>query len=136
MADTPSQPAAAVREPATRLARAVAGLRDVAWLEALGRLGAAPDDAAPADPPSFAALAGPGVDTVQALAAAGRWDDAADHAGHLTRVFRAHRAELHPVVGEAFDGLRAAALARDPDELTDFIDLLREVFDGSGPTSG
>ena len=29
---------------------------------------------------------------------------------------------------DAFDGLRAAALARDPDELADFVELLREMF--------
>ena len=39
-------------------------------------------------------------------------------------------AELHPVAGESFEGLRAAAHAHDPDQLDDFVDLLREIFGG------
>ncbi len=131
MEDTSSQPATAPRRPLDRLALAVAGLRDGEWLADLGRIGADVPTGAPA-PPTFAALAAAGIDTVDALAADGRWEHAADQADRLRRVFTAHRATLHPVVGESFDGLRAAAHSRDADELADFVGLLREIFDGSG----
>lgn len=136
MADVPSQAATATRERITRLAVAVAGLRDGDWAAELSRMGAG---APPADhpvAPTFASLAGAGVDAVEALAADGRWSDAAGQADRLTRVFAAQRHTLHPVVGESFDGLRAAAHAGDAEELADFVDLLREMFDAGGPAGG
>jgi hypothetical protein len=69
-----------------------------------------------------------GLADVEALAEAGRWDDAALRAGELTEIFRAARPHLHAVAGEAFDGLLAAARARDRDELGDFAELVRELF--------
>lgn len=78
--------------------------------------------------PTYRDVARRGLDDVEALAGAGRWEEAATRAGELTAVFRAARAHLHAVAGEAFDGLLAAARARDEDELADFADLVRELF--------
>lgn len=112
------------------LAQAVAGLGDADWGRELAALGAPPAPAGPAAAPTYERLATTGADAVVALAAADRWDAAAGQADRLARTFAAWRAELHPVAGEAFEGLRAAAHARDRDELDDFVDLVREIFGG------
>lgn len=135
MGDAPSRPAAATRECAGRLAAAVAGLGDGEWLDRLEALGAAVP-AGTGAAPTFEALATAGADVVEALAGEGRWADAADQAARLRRVFAAQRHTLHPVAGEAFDGLHAATLAREAQELDDFVDLIRVMFDGTGPPGG
>lgn len=128
MTPRPSQPATAER--IVCLAQAVAGLGDPDWAQELAALGAPPpaDDTLAA--PTYEALAVAGVDTVVALAHDGRWDAAAGQAARLARTFSAWRVQLHPVAGESFEGLRAAAHARDRDELDDFVGLLREIFGG------
>ena len=73
-------------------------------------------------------MARDGVALVEGLAAGGRWDDAAVQATHLARYFAREGLRLGPITADAFDGLRAATLARDPDELADFVELLREMF--------
>jgi hypothetical protein len=120
-------PPAGISGPVARLASAVAGLGDREWAAELARVGELPAPGA-GDPPTYERLALAGVDAVGALADAGRWEEAAAQAGRLTAYFRRRSRELHPVAGEAFDGLQAAARARDPEELGDFVDLLREIF--------
>lgn len=78
--------------------------------------------------PTYGQLALTGIDLVEELAAGGRWRDAADQAGHLRRYFSAPGGALHQIAGESFDGLQAAARARDREELDDFTALLRELF--------
>jgi hypothetical protein len=65
---------------------------------------------------------------VAALADEGRWAEAADEARDLKRLFGATPDELGPVVIAAFDGLLASAIARDRDELQDFVDLVEAMF--------
>ena len=118
-----------VAERAARLAAAVAWLSDADWSREVGRL--APDGASPSpspDPPTMGEVARDGVALVEGLAGRGRWDDAAVQATHLARYFAREGMRLGPITADAFDGLRAAALARDPDELADFVELLREMF--------
>jgi hypothetical protein len=112
---------------AARLAAAVAGLGDPAWRADAERIAGAPAPGTAA-PPTYGELAVTGVALVEALATGGRWDEAAGQARHLTRFFTAERRRLSPVAGHVFDGLQAAAIARDPDELRDFADLVREMF--------
>lgn len=111
-----------------RLAAAVSGLHDDAWSGELARLGAPPAQGGEA--PTYERLATAGVDAVDALARDGAWGEAAAQADRLTAFFRARTRHIHPVAAESFDGLRAAARARDPEELADFVDLLRELFAG------
>lgn len=115
----------------SRLAAAVSGLGDEAWDDELAGLGAAPT-AGDAGPPTYELLASAGVDAVDALARDGAWDEAARQADRLTAFFRARTRHIHPVAAESFDGLRAAARARDPEELADFVELLRELFGDRG----
>ena len=118
-----------VAERAARLAAAVAWLSDADWSREVARL--ADDGPAPArspDPPTVGEVARDGVALVEGLAARGRWEEAAVQATHLARYFAREGIRLGPITADAFDGLRAAALARDPDELTDFVELLREMF--------
>lgn len=117
-----------VAERAARLAASVAWLSDADWSREIARL--AEDGPAPAsaDPPTVGEVARDGVALVEGLAAGGRWDEAAAQATHLARYFAREGIRLGPITADAFDGLRAAALARDPDELADFVELLREMF--------
>ena len=62
------------------------------------------------------------------LAREGRWDEGTAQARHLKRFFSATGMGLGPIAGQAFDGLLAASLAREPGELADFVDLVAEMF--------
>ena len=73
-------------------------------------------------------IAHAGTGLVAALADAARRDDAAREARELKRFFAATPDELGPVAIEAFDGLLAASMARDRDELEDFVDLVEALF--------
>lgn len=111
----------------TRLAAVARGLGDAPWHDQLVGWGAqeAEEDA---PPPTYEQVALRGVDAVNGLVASGRWDEAFAVADRITRVFRLNRHHLHPVAAESFDGLRAAVAARDVDEVTDFAELLGELF--------
>lgn len=120
-----------VAERAARLAATVAWLSDAEWSREVARLaedGSLPAPPSSPDPPTVGEVAREGVALVESLAAGGRWDDAGVQATHLARYFAREGLRLGPITADAFDGLRAAALARDPDELADFVELLREMF--------
>ncbi len=114
---------------AARLARLVAWIGDGAWGEELTVLADTTDAPAPAErAPTHGDLARAGTALVARLAEEGRWEEAAGQARRLRAYFFATGMELGPVAAQAFDGLLAAALARDPDELTDFVELVAEMF--------
>jgi len=111
---------------AARFAAAVAWLDEPAWA---GRVSAMAGDVtrAPARP-TYRELATAGTGLVAALADEGRWDEAAEEARDLKRLFGATPDELGPIVIDAFDGLLASAVARDRDELQDFVELVEALF--------
>lgn len=138
---------AAIAEPAAYLAFAARAIGDSDWGEHASRLaGETADEPASRRPraraarradatpevlseqPTYRGLARAGLDLVEALAAAERWDEAAVQARHLSRYFRSAGTRLHAVAGEGFDGLHAASRACDRGELTDFVELLHELF--------
>jgi hypothetical protein len=82
----------------------------------------------PAGPRSYREVATAGTERVASLAELGRWDEAAAAARELKAVFAGTPDELGPIAHEAFDGLLAASLARDRDEVGDFVELVRELF--------
>jgi hypothetical protein len=109
------------------VAEAAAAIGEDEWARDAAELaGGGPED--PKALPVYRDVALAGLDLVEALAADGRWDEAERQARHLTRYFMAARPRLHAVAGHGFDGLRAAARARDPEGVDDFADLLRELF--------
>ena len=111
---------------AARFAAAVAWLDEPAWA---GRVSALAGEVPPAPArPTYRELATAGTALVAALADDGRWGEAAQEARDLKRLFGATPDELGPIVLSAFDGLLAAALARDRDELQDFVDLVEALF--------
>lgn len=79
-------------------------------------------------PRSYREIATAGTARVAELADRGRWDEAADEARELRRIFGMTPDELGPVVHAAFDGLLAASLARDREELDDILSLVGELF--------
>ncbi|MGD9694660.1 MAG: hypothetical protein AB7V42_03250 [Thermoleophilia bacterium] len=118
-----------VAPPASRLAERVAWLGDEAWSAELAALSGDGERPRPVgEPPTFHEIATDGIAVVDALAEAGRWDEAAAHARRLRAFFGGQRATLSPVAGQAFDGVLAAVLARDAQELADFGELLGELF--------
>jgi hypothetical protein len=111
---------------AARFAAAVAWLDEPAWA---GRVSALAGDVPRApERPTYRELATAGTGLVAALADEGRWDEAAEEARDLKRLFGATPDELGPVVIDAFDGLLAAVTARDRDELQDFVELVEAMF--------
>jgi hypothetical protein len=114
----------------TRLANAVAGLGDEEWLRELRAMGARPDRKV-AEVPTYEDLVGAGLEGVVALVGEARWEDAARASERLNALLRLNRHYLHPVAAESFDGLRAAVLARDAEEVDDFVALIDEIFGGS-----
>jgi hypothetical protein len=117
-----------VADHAARLAAAVAWLDEAGWREEVDRLAAGTAHPRGETPPTWGEIARAGLDVVEGLAAEGRWGDASAQARHLTRFFSGPGGQLGPIAGHLFDGLLAAALARDPGELDDFAELIREVF--------
>jgi hypothetical protein len=121
------------REPvaaaAGRLAAAVAWLSETRWGDDVARLAGAQARAEPAGaPPTYGDVARDGTAVVEGLARAGRWDEAAAQARHLKAFFSREGSHLGPVAAPTFDGLLAAAIARDADEVADFTALIRELF--------
>lgn len=114
---------------AARLAAAVAWLSQARWREDAERLaGAAPAPGPDDGPPTYGEVARRGVALVEGLAREGRWDEATAQARHLLAYFSDQGHRLGPIAAPSFDGLLAATLARDPDELSDFCGLVREIF--------
>ena len=118
-----------VAAEAARLAAAVAWLGEAEWRDDAARLAGARPTAAPRDaPPTFGEVARGGTALVEGLAADGRWDEAAAQARHLRAFFAREGGHLGPVAAPTFDGLLAAVIARDPDEVGDFTALIGEIF--------
>lgn len=113
---------------AARLAAAAAWLDDADWRRDSVRLAGEQEAPRRARPPTVGDLARDGVALVEGLAAEARWDDAAAQATHLARHFAREGLALGPIAADTFDGLRAATLARDPEEVADFGALVREIF--------
>ncbi|WP_217915812.1 hypothetical protein [Miltoncostaea marina] len=88
----------------------------------------APSAAAGGDARTFHDVARTGVDRLVALSRAGAWPEAVDVARSLKATFLEARPVLGPIPPEVFDGALAACLARDAEELDDFLDLAREIF--------
>lgn len=117
-------------ERASRLAVVVGRLDEPAWSADAVRLAGADAQAPPPDgePPTYGDVARVGTGVVVALADEGRWDEAVVQSRHLMAFFAGTRAQLGPIALEAFDGLLAACMARDRDEVSDFTDLIEELF--------
>ena len=119
-------------ERASRLAVVVGRLGEPAWRADLERLaGAAAPEAGNGDEggvPTYGDVARGGTAVVVALADGNRWDEAVVQSRHLMGFFADTRAQLGPIALEAFDGLLAACMARDRDEVEDFVDLIGELF--------
>jgi hypothetical protein len=118
-----------VAAEAARLAAAVAWLREAEWRDDAARLAEGLSPAATEEaPPTFGEVARRGTAVVAELASDGRWDEAAAQARHLRAFFAREGPHLGPVAAPTFDGLLAAVLARDPDEVGDFTALIGEIF--------
>ena len=111
------------------MARLVAALGEPAWYDALVSLAGEGVAADPSGaPPTYGEVARLGTALVDGLARAGQWTEASGQARHLRRFFAATGLGLGPIAVAAFDGLLAATLAREPDELADFVELVGELF--------
>jgi hypothetical protein len=118
-----------VAAEAARLAAAVDVLGEAEWRDDAARVAGAAPATPPRDaPPTFGELARGGTALVEGLAAQGRWDEAASQARHLRAFFTREGRHLGPVAAPTFDGLLAAVLARDADEVGDFTALIGEIF--------
>ncbi len=116
-------------DAAARLASLVAWTGDRAWGDELTALAdAGPAPAAAERRPTHGDIAREGTALVALLVGEGRWDDAALQARRLRSYFFGTGMELGPIAAQTFDGLLAAVLARDPDEVGDFVDLVGELF--------
>jgi hypothetical protein len=118
-----------VSERASRLAAVAGRLGEADWradAERLAGASAGPPDDGPI--PTYGEVARLGTGVVVALAAQERWDEAVVQARHLMAFFARTGLVLGPIAVEAFDGLLAACLARDPDEVRDFAELVEELF--------
>lgn len=80
------------------------------------------------DPGTYRDVARAGIDRVRSLADGGGWDEAAEVARGLKHLFADAAARLGPIPIEVFDGVQAACLARDREELDDFLGLAGEIF--------
>jgi hypothetical protein len=118
-----------VAADAARLAAAVAWLGEPERRDDAARLaGERPPAPTGGAPPSFGEVARGGTALVEGLAAEGRWDEAAAQARHLRAFFAREGRHLGPVAAPTFDGLLAAVIARDADEVSDFTALIGEIF--------
>lgn len=87
-----------------------------------------PSARADGEPTRYRDVARGGLDRVLALAGAGDWNGAAEVSRELKRVFAEAAGRFGPIPSQVFDGLQAACLARDAEELDDFADLVVEIF--------
>lgn len=122
----PQPSGADLPDAAARLAGIAKALGETSWSEELGRLGAVADDRVAA--PTWGQVAITGLDVVEGLASADRWDDARHQAAFLADFFTRMRKQLHAIAGGAFEGLAAAARAHDADDLDEHARLIRELF--------
>lgn len=113
---------------AARLAGLVAWIGDPAWSEELDALAGTADARSAASRPTHGDIARAGTGLVAGLVEEARWDEAARQARRLRSYFFATGMELGPIAAQTFDGLLAAVLARDPEEVADFVDLVAELF--------
>lgn len=120
----------AVADRASRLATVVARLGEADWRQDVERLAEAPgiEEAAAGPTPTYGDVARVGTAVIVALGAEGRWDEAVVQSRHLHTFFARTGFRLGPIAIQAFDGLLAASMARDMDELADFEDLVQEIF--------
>jgi hypothetical protein len=119
-----------LKDAAARLAGIADALGESDWSDDLRRHGAVP--IAPPGPPTWGQVALTGLDVVEGLASAGRWDDARDQAAFLADFFTRTRKQLHGVAGVAFEGLALAARGHDGEDLDEHAELIRELF-GADP---
>lgn len=118
-----------VADEAIRLASLVARLDRPAWIGDLTRLmGDGREAGAGESTPRYGEVARSGTRLVSALADRAMWDEAAIQARHLKRFFGVTGTSLGPIAEQTFDGLLAACLAREPEELQDFVELIAEMF--------
>ncbi len=87
-----------------------------------------PSARADGGPESYRDVARGGLDRVLSLTGAGEWAAAADEARRLKRIFAEAAGSFGPIPSQVFDGVLAACMARDPDELADFVELVAEIF--------
>jgi len=119
----------AVADRASRLATVVARLGEAGWREDVERLADAPAlEEAEGPTPTYGDVARIGTAVIVALGAEGRWDEAVVQSRYLHAFFARTGFRLGPIAIQAFDGLLAASMARDLDELADFEDLVQEIF--------
>ena len=112
---------------AARLARLVAWLGDPAWSEDLAAVaGAAPGPEGEA--PTYGEVALAGSALVSALGNRGPVGRGRRAGPPPEALLRRVGMDLGPIAAQAFDGLLAAVLARDADELADFVELVGEMF--------
>jgi hypothetical protein len=116
-----------VAEHAARLAAAASWLGEEEWRDEVAALAGARPPRTP-QAPTFGEVARAGAGLVEGLSRGGRWAEAAGQARRLTRFFAREAPHLGPVAAHAFDGLLAASLARDIQELEDFRALVDEIF--------
>ncbi len=113
-------------DAAARLAGIADALGESDWCAELRTGGVVPHPVTA--PPTWGAVAMTGLDVVEQLAAAGRWEDARHQAAFLADFFTRRRKQLHGVAGVAFEGLALAARGHDRDDLDEHADLIRTLF--------
>jgi hypothetical protein len=113
-------------DAAARLAGIADALGEPDWSQALR--GSDGVRVPPVGPPTWGQVALTGLEVVEALAAAGKWDDARHQAAFLADFFTRMRTQLHGVAGVAFEGLAGAARAHDRQDLDEHAELIRELF--------
>ncbi len=114
---------------ALRLAAVAERLGEAAWRADAERVAGAPASPPGDGPiPTYGEVARLGTGVVVALTDEQRWDEAVVQARHLLAFFARTGFVLGPIAVEAFDGLLAACLAHDPDEVRDFAELVGELF--------
>ena len=87
-----------------------------------------PSARADGEPARYREVARGGLARVRSLSGLGDWDTAAEEARFMKRVFAEATGRFGPVPSQVFDGLLAACLACDAEELNDFAELVEEIF--------
>lgn len=87
-----------------------------------------PSASADGQPTSYRELARGGLERVLVLSRGGEWDAAGAEARRLKGVFAEAADRFGPIPSQVFDGVLAACMSRDADELTDFAELVEEMF--------
>lgn len=87
-----------------------------------------PSARADGEPTSYREVARGGLERVRALVEQDDWTGAADEARRLKGIFAGASGLFGPIPSQVFDGVLAACMSRDHDELDDFTDLVGEMF--------